>query len=102
MRMDEKLFVKRMETETLNDDCFSAGACVDCCATNSAVDFWIAKDVVKRTCICLRFNIARVAVDFCLILSHFLLTMSFDANSFDSCADVCCFVLSKTKESSHS
>ena len=46
LKLDEKLFVERSENETLDDDCISAAACVDCCATYSAVDYSIPEDVM--------------------------------------------------------
>ena len=38
VRLDEKFFFKKLEDERLVTDCISAIACVDFCATCSAVD----------------------------------------------------------------
>ena len=43
VRLEEKLFVKKFEDE----DCISALACVDFCATCAAVDYSFAKEVMK-------------------------------------------------------
>ena len=47
VRLNEKLFVEGSENETLTDDCISAAACVDCCATYPAVDYSNPEDVVR-------------------------------------------------------
>ena len=47
VRLDEKLFIKKLVGERLEDDCISTVACVDFCATCSAVDYSFAKEVMK-------------------------------------------------------
>ena len=46
LRLDKRLLVERLESETLHDDCISAAACVVCDATSCAIDNSISEDVV--------------------------------------------------------
>ena len=47
MRLDEKLFVKKLEEKRLEDDWISTVACIDFCAMCSAIDYSFAKEVMK-------------------------------------------------------